>query len=137
MKKLLLALLACLALVSPANAAEPDYSNHLNLLASELEQSIVGTPDGTFTFCKYIDGMITLGVNPESKLGKAYLADPFDDELLPKAVARMFRTDPGKGLQVINFMTQTHTNFCFRIRRAPLEDCMEITLYPPEVKKYL
>lgn len=137
MKKLILSLAAALACILTPYAATPDYSDQLNQLAGEFAGFVVGTPDATFESCRYSEGMITFVVNPASNIGKAYIADPFNEAFFPTVLAKMFSGNKEQGIRILDFLKETGTNFRFLIRMPGLTDYSEITVYPPDVKKYL
>lgn len=136
MKRLLLILVATLALSSPL-FAKGEYDAKLQQLTGEIAAFTVGTSDATFESCTYNEGMITFVINPASKIGQYYLADPFAENFYETILAKMFGGNPTQGLQIMDFLVGTKTNFCFKIKPAGQPDYMESTVWPGSVKPLL
>lgn len=136
MKRLLLILVATLALSSPL-FAKGEYDAKLQQLTGEIAAFTVGTSDATFESCTYNEGMITFVINPASKIGQYRLADPFAENFYETILAKMFGGNPTQGLQIMDFLVGTKTNFCFKIKPAGQSDYMESTVWPGSVKPLL
>ena len=136
MKRLLLILVATLALSSPL-FAKGEYDAKLQQLTGEIAAYTVGTSDATFESCTYNEGMITFVINPASKIGQYRLADPFAENFYETILAKMFGGNPTQGLQIMDFLVGTKTNFCFKIKAAGQPDYMESTVWPGSVKPLL
>lgn len=136
MKRLLLILVATLALSSPL-FAKGEYDAKLQQLTGEIAAYTVGTSDATFESCTYNEGMITFVINPASKIGQYRLADPFAENFYETILAKMFGGNPTQGLQIMDFLVGTKTNFCFKIKPAGQPDYMESTVWPGSVKPLL
>ena len=136
MKRLLLTLVATLALSSPL-FAKGEYDAKLQQLTGEIAAFTVGTSDATFESCTYNEGMITFVINPASKIGQYRLADPFAENFYETILAKMFGGNPTQGLQIMDFLVGTKTNFCFKIKPAGQPDYMESTVWPGSVKPLL
>ncbi len=136
MKRLLLILVATLALSSPL-FAKGEYDAKLQQLTGEIAAFTVGTSDATFESCTYNEGMITFVINPASKIGQYRLADPFAENFYETILAKMFGGNPTQGLQIMDFLVGTKTNFCFKIKPAGQPDYMESTVWPGSVKPLL
>ena len=81
--------------------------------------------------------MITFVINPASKIGQYRLADPFAENFYETILAKMFGGNPTQGLQIMDFLVGTKTNFCFKIKAAGQPDYMESTVWPGSVKPLL
>lgn len=136
MKRLLLTLVATLALSSPL-FAKGEYDAKIQQLTGEIAAFTVGTSDATFESCTYNEGMITFVINPASKIGQYRLADPFAENFYETILAKMFGGNPTQGLQIMDFLVGTKTNFCFKIKPAGQPDYMESTVWPGSVKPLL
>ena len=136
MKSLLLILVATLTLSSPL-FAKGEYDAKLQQLTGEIAAFTVGTSDATFESCTYNEGMITFVINPASKIGQYRLADPFAENFYETILAKMFGGNPTQGLQIMDFLVGTKTNFCFKIKPAGQPDYMESTVWPGSVKPLL
>ncbi len=136
MKRLLLILVATLTLSSPL-FAKGEYDAKLQQLTGEIAAFTVGTSDATFESCTYNEGMITFVINPASKIGQYRLADPFAENFYETILAKMFGGNPTQGLQIMDFLVGTKTNFCFKIKPAGQPDYMESTVWPGSVKPLL
>lgn len=136
MKRLLLTLVATLTLSSPL-FAKGEYDAKLQQLTGEIAAFTVGTSDATFESCTYNEGMITFVINPASKIGQYRLADPFAENFYETILAKMFGGNPTQGLQIMDFLVGTKTNFCFKIKPAGQPDYMESTVWPGSVKPLL
>ncbi len=136
MKRLLLTLVATLALSSPL-FAKGENDAKLQQLTGEIAAFTVGTSDATFESCTYNEGMITFVINPASKIGQYRLADPFAENFYETILAKMFGGNPTQGLQIMDFLVGTKTNFCFKIKPAGQPDYMESTVWPGSVKPLL
>lgn len=117
--------------------AKGEYDDQLNQLAGEFAGFLVGTPDHTFESCTYTDGMITFVINPNSKIGQAKLADPFAENFYDTLLTKIFSGNVAQGIQIMDFLIGTHTNFCFKIKPNGLNDYMESTVWPGSVKPML
>ena len=136
MKRLILTLVATLTLSSPL-FAKGEYDAKLQQLTGEIAAFTVGTSDATFESCTYNEGMITFVINPASKIGQYRLADPFAENFYETILAKMFGGNPTQGLQIMDFLVGTKTNFCFKIKPAGQPDYMESTVWPGSVKPLL
>ncbi len=136
MKRLLLTL-AVLTALSTSLFAKGEYDEKLQQLAGEIAAFTVGTPDATFEACTYTDGMITFVINPASKIGQARLADPFAENFYETVLSKMFGGNPAQGVQIMDFLAGTRTNFCFKIKPAGQTDYSEATVWPGDVKPML
>lgn len=136
MKRLLLTL-ATLVVLSTSLFAKSEYDDQLRQLTGEIAAFIVGTSDATFESCTYDEGMITFVINPASKIGKARLADPFADNFYETILAKMFGGNPAQGLQIMDFLVGTKTNFCFKIKPSEQTGYIESTVWPGSIKPML
>lgn len=135
MKNLILSIIILLAAIPCI--AKNEYVDQIKQLTGEIAAFTVGTQDATFESCAYEESMITFVVNPQSKIGKAIIADPFAENFYENVLARMFGGNPQQGVQIMDFLVGTHTNFCFKIKKAGCNDYSINTVYPGDVKKLI
>lgn len=136
MKRIFLTLAAVMAL-SLTLFAKGEYDEQLTQLTKEIAAFTVGTPDASFESCEYVDGMITFIINPDSKIGKAYFADPFSENFFETIILKLFSGNPKQGIQIMDFLVGTHTNFCFKIKTPGNIDYSESTVWPGSVNPML
>lgn len=137
MRKNILLWLCAIVCSFAASAQQQDYEPQLRQLAGEIAAFTVGTSDATFESCEYDRPMITFVVNPQSKIGQYRLANPFEEQFYETMLSNMFSGNPQQGVQVMDFLIQTRTLFCFKIKPRGQNDYSETTVWPGNVKSLL
>lgn len=135
MRNIILSILVLLTSISCF--AKNEYEDQLKQLTGEIAAFTVGTKDATFESCTYEDDMIAFVLNPQSKISKTIIADPFAENFYENMLAKMFGGNPQQGVQIMDFLVGTHTNFCFKLKNPGCDNYSVATVYPGDVKKLI
>lgn len=136
MKKYLLILILAFIHFNPTFAHD-EFDDQLHQLAADIPYYIVGTPDETFEACYYNDGKLCFIINPDSKTGKIRLEDPYNENLYPALLKKIFSGDLQQSLNIMDFMIQTDTLFCLKIKMPGTSSYSEHTILPYIIKHLL